>query len=529
MYHHIKTLLEKICECEVVLEKPKNKELGHFATPVAFSLAKIKRTNPKQIAQEIASKLNHLDEFEKVEAVNGYINFFLSSSFLKQSARLFQSDSQNKPLQNSQESILLEFVSANPTGPLHIGHARGAVYGDALARTGKYLGYPITTEYYINDAGAQIQMLGLSILLAGQEHILKREVSYPESYYRGDYIVDLAKSASSHFGTEIFEKEDSIPILATFGKDCMLEEIKSNLAQVGITFDHFVSEKNLYERWEQTLKTLQEHQGAYENEGKVWIASSSLGDEKDRVIVRDNNEPTYLAGDIIYHQDKFMRDFAHYINIWGADHHGYIARVKAAIHFLGYNENKLEVLLSQMVSLLKGGQPYKMSKRAGNFILMKDVVEDIGADALRFVFLSKKADTHLEFDVDELKKQDASNPIYYINYANARIHTLLEKSHFEPQDITQDNKDLNIDFDAKNLLFEALLCPHTIETSFKEREIQKICEYLKNLAANFHSFYNAHKILGTHNERDLLYVMLIVSKSITLGMSLLGIVAKTRM
>ncbi|TLD80997.1 arginine--tRNA ligase [Helicobacter sp. MIT 05-5293] len=529
MYHHIKTLLEKICECEVVLEKPKNKELGHFATPVAFSLAKIKRANPKQIAQEIASKLDTCKEFEKVEAVNGYINFFLSSSFLKLSARLFYTDTQNAPLQDSQEKILLEFVSANPTGPLHIGHARGAVYGDALARVGRHLGYAITTEYYINDAGAQIQMLGLSILLAGQEHLLKRNVTYPESYYRGEYIIDLAKLASDHFGTEIFESEDSIPTLAAFGKDRMLEEIKNNLTQVGINFDHFVSEKALYQRWEQTLDTLKAHQGIYESEGKVWIASSTLGDEKDRVIVRDNNEPTYLAGDIIYHQDKFQRSFDRYINIWGADHHGYIARVKAAIHFLGYDENKLEVLLSQMVSLLKGGQPYKMSKRAGNFILMKDVVEDIGADALRFVFLSKKADTHLEFDVDELKKQDSSNPIYYINYANARIHTLLEKSQLKPQDIMQNDKDLDIDFDAKNLLFEALMCPHTIEASFKDREIQKICEYLKNLAANFHSFYNAHKILGTHNEKDLLYVMLIVSKSITLGMSLLGIVAKTRM
>ncbi len=245
--------------------------------------------------------------------------------------------------------------------------------------------------------------------------------------------------------------------------------------------------------------------------------------------MRENGEPTYLAGDIIYHQDKFHRHFEHYINIWGADHHGYIARVKAAIHFLGYDENKLEVLLSQMVSLLKGGQPYKMSKRAGNFILMKDVIEDIGADALRFIFLSKKPDTHLEFDVDELKKEDGSNPIYYINYANARIHTLFNKAGVNMQQIAQNANKLDINEQAKALLFEALCLQQIIESSFRNREIQKICDYLKSLSASFHSFYNTHKILQSPNESSILYVLMIVSQSLTLGLSLLGIKAKTRM
>ncbi|MCX2716152.1 arginine--tRNA ligase [Helicobacter sp. MIT 21-1697] len=547
MHHHIKALLQSALHIEntidIVLEKPKNKDLGHFATPLAFNLAKIQKTNPKLIAEEIANTLANHTEFEKVQALNGFVNLTLSTTFLQHIAQKqmqhfmsFEADSiSSNTLQDThhihtpKERILLEFVSANPTGPLHIGHARGAVYGDALARIGRFLGYEICTEYYINDAGAQIDMLGLSIFLAGKEHILKTQVEYPQSYYKGEYIIDLAKQCAQHFGEDVFKSEDSISSLAEFGKNMILQEIKENLAQVGISFDCFVSEKSLYDRWQDTLNTLKSHQGIYTKEGKIWIASSQINDEKDRVIVRENGEPTYLAGDIIYHQDKFHRPFEHYINIWGADHHGYIARVKAAIHFLGYDENKLEVLLSQMVSLLKGGQPYKMSKRAGNFILMKDVVEDIGSDALRFIFLSKKPDTHLEFDVDDLKKEDASNPIYYINYANARIYTLFDKSGISMHDIAHTFTQLNINEQAKALLFEALCLKQVIESSFRDREIQKICEYLKSLCASFHSFYNAHKILQSPNEKSLLYVLMIVSQSITLGLSLLGICAKTKM
>lgn len=550
MYQHIKTFLAQASgipkEDSIILERPKNKDFGHLATPLAFSLAKVKKTNPMLIAQELAEKLSQYKEFDKVEAYNGFVNFSLTSTFLQSLAEQYLQNTQDSKLTLTQShiqthhtqdnkqhitkpSILLEFVSANPTGPLHIGHARGAIYGDALARVGRFLGYVIDTEYYINDAGAQIQMLGLSILLAGKEHILKEQVEYPESYYKGEYIIELAKECQKHFGREIFTNENAIPQLAEFGKNAMLDEIKTNLAQIGIVFNHYVSEKNLYARWEETLETLKAHKGIYESEGKIWIASSQVGDEKDRVIVRENGEPTYLAGDIIYHQDKFNRPFGHYINIWGADHHGYIARVKAAIHFLGYDENKLEVLLSQMVSLLKDGEPYKMSKRAGNFILLKDVVDDIGADALRFIFLSKKPDTHLEFDVSSLKKQDSSNPIYYINYANARIHTLFDKAGMDIQDLCMPQGALELNDDAKSLLFESLYLTHIVESSFRDREIQKICEYLKNLAAMLHGFYNTHKILQTPQQNSYLYVLKVVSHSLTLGLSLLGIQAQTRM
>ncbi|PAF41086.1 arginine--tRNA ligase [Helicobacter sp. 11S03491-1] len=529
MYHQIKKILEDILEVSIVLERPKNKDYGHYATPIAFSLAKIYKKNPMIIAQEIAQKLSVIPEF-KVDVLHGYINITLCEDFFEQlgNAAISQGLDFGKLPKKNENKILLEYVSANPTGPLHIGHARGAVFGDSLCRIGRFLGYEIDTEYYINDAGSQIQMLGLSIYLAGREHLVKKEVIYPKEYYKGEYVLDLALLARDKYGDKVFENEDSVPILSEFGKDLMLDEIKSNLAEVGITFDYFVSEKSLYDHWAEILQKLQAHDGVYQKDGKIWLRSGNQGDEKDRVIVRENKEPTYLAGDIIYHHDKYQRNYAKYINIWGADHHGYIHRVKAAIHFLGFDEGKLEVLLSQMVSLLKGGQPYKMSKRAGNFILMKDVVADIGSDALRFIFLSKKSDTHLEFDVEDLKKQDASNPIFYIHYANARIHTLLEKSHFKDEMILSASLK-NIPKEAKDLLFYALSFPRVVEVAFDERGLQKICEYLKGLAGEFHSYYNAHKIIDTPLESSILKICKIISLSITIGLDLLGIQAKTKM
>lgn len=530
MYHYVKKLLEEKFAQSIVLERPKNKDHGHYATPIAFSLAKKEKKSPILIAEEIARSLSTCWEFENITALNGYLNITLSVAFFEHLAQnaLKKGDDFGSSEQKNKEKILLEYVSANPTGPLHIGHARGAVFGDSLCKIGRFLGYDIDTEYYINDAGSQIQMLGFSIYLAGKEQLLGERVHYPDEYYKGEYILDLAILAKEQYGVEVFKNETSIPLLSDFGKAVMLEEIKDNLLDVGIVFDKFVSEKSLYNRWDATMEKLEANGGIYEKDHRVWIASSNLGDEKDRVIVRENTEPTYLAGDIIYHNDKYMRGYDRYINIWGADHHGYIARVKAAIHYLGYDENKLEVLLSQMVSLLKGGQPYKMSKRAGNFILMKDVVSDIGSDALRFIFLSKKSDTHLEFDVEELKKQDSSNPIFYINYANARIHTLFEKSSLSEDEISQASF-ANLPKDAQNLLFNALSFPRAIEMAFEERGLQKVCEYLKTLSADFHSYYNAQKIIQNELEAPLLKVCKVVSLSITIGLRLLGIEAKTKM
>ncbi len=522
-----KTLKQHI-ESDFIIEKPKDINFGHFSTPVAFSLAKEFRKSPMIIAEELSQKLKDEEIFCEVNATKGYINLKLSEEFLDELTTKALKDEKNFGRDRKNEKILLEYVSANPTGPLHIGHARGAVFGDTLKRIGSYLGYSIDTEYYVNDAGNQIYLLGLSVFLSGKDTFCDAKVQWPEEYYRGEYISELAKEAKEHFGVTVFEDEKSIEKLSNWAKDKMLELIKSNLKECDIEFDNFVSEKELYKRWDEVFQKLKSHDALYQKDGKWWLRSTEYGDEKDRVVVREDGRATYLAGDIIYHDDKFKRGYDKYINIWGADHHGYIARVKAAIKFLGYDENRLEVLLSQMVSLLKGGEPYKMSKRAGNFILMGDIVKEIGSDALRFIFLTKKSDTHLEFDIDTLKSNDSSNPVYYINYAHARINQLFQKSGKSIDDVL-DTKLEDLNKSAKNLLFYALLLPEVLEDAFNQRALQKLTEYLKNLAAYLHKTYNEQKIIGSKDEDKLLKVFAMSALSLRVGLKLMGIKAKDKM
>lgn len=511
---------------EVVLEKPKDRSFGHFATPIAFSLAKELRKSPMIIAEELASSFDGHEYFSSVESVKGYLNFRLSENFLAEYAEWALQNPSEFGRQEKNEKILLEFVSANPTGPLHIGHARGAVYGDTLYKLAKHLGYDITAEYYVNDAGNQIDLLGLSIALYAKENLLNQEVEYPEAYYRGEYLEPLAQAAKEKFGVEIFSDESRYKELAMWAKDGVMEIIVESLKDTNIEFDTFVSEASLYSDWERVMKKIGD--GVYEKEGKVFIASEAKGDDNDRVVVREDGRPTYLAGDIIYHNQKFERGYDKYINIWGADHHGYMARVRAAVDYLGYDPAKLEILLSQMVSLLKDGEPYKMSKRAGNVILMSDIVEEIGSDALRFIFASKKSDTALEFDLSEFKKQDSSNPIFYIQYAHARVKTVLSKSEYSEEEVSKASLK-GLDENAESLLFDALLLPEVIEDAFHSRQIQKLTDYLKSLAASLHKFYYDVRVIGNEDELKLLKLFTVVALSIKTGLSLLGIEAKDRM
>ena len=525
MQNLVKEFIENKLNTSIVLEKPKDLSFGHYATPVAFSLAKELKKSPMAIADELVLSLSNSKKFKKVEAVKGFINFKLSSSFLQS---LVNNALNNKELFAKQtkkdEKILLEFVSANPTGPLHIGHARGAIAGDSLARVGKYLGYDITTEYYINDAGAQMDLLGLSVSLAARDFLFKEDVTYPETYYRGEYLIDIANVVIEKFGKDIIYDEARFKEIAFFSKDLVMEIIIKDLKDLGITFDNFVSEKSLYSSWDTTKEVLEKNGSLYSKDEKIYLKSTQYGDDSDRVVVRDNGIPTYLAGDIIYHKNKYDR----YINIWGADHHGYIPRVKAAVEFLGNNSSKLEVILSQMVQLLKGGEPYKMSKRAGNVILMSDITEEIGADALRFIFLTRKSDTHLEFDIDMLKNQDSSNPIFYINYAHARINQVFKKAEITQEEIKDiDIKDLNQD--GLNLIYESLLLESVLTEAFTKRDMQKITEYLYSLASSVHKFYNEHKVIGSDEQNMYLKVLAMAALSINVGLSLLGIKAKEQM
>ena len=528
MRQRVYSILQKHIEHPVVLGKPKERSFGHYATPIAFSLAKVLRRNPMQIAEEIAQKLREEEMFEKADALKGYVNIKLSRNFLNDYAVWALKNEDEFAKGDFSESILLEFVSANPTGPLHIGHARGAVWGDVLARIGRRLGYRIEREYYVNDAGNQIYLLGLSVYLAARESVLNLEAEWPEEYYRGEYIADLAEKAVDALGAEKFMDEAFIPEISEWAKDRMLELINDNLHEVGIYFDHYVSEKALYEKWDEVFTRLADTGAVYEKEGKWWLRSTEHGDEKDRVVVREDGRPTYLAGDIVYHYLKFERGYDRYINIWGADHHGYIARVKAAIAFFGHDPQKLEIILSQMVSLLKGGEPYKMSKRAGNFILMHDIVGEIGADALRFIFLTKKSDTHLEFDVEDLKREDNSNPIYYINYAHARVFSLFEKAGKSQESVFDASMDA-LGEEAYDMLFTALLLPEVLEDAFESRQLQKVTEYLKHLAGMYHKFYYDNRVIGTPDEEALLKLSAMVALSLRVGLKMLGIEAAKRM
>ncbi|HNW66576.1 MAG TPA: arginine--tRNA ligase [Aliarcobacter cryaerophilus] len=526
MQNIVKEFIEKKLEKSIVLEKPKDSSLGHFATPVAFSLAKELKKSPMILADELVLKLENSELFEKIEAVKGFINFTLSKSFIEKltNEALEKKDDFAKG-DKKDEKILLEYVSANPTGPLHIGHARGAVFGDTLYKVGIYLGYDITTEYYINDAGAQMQLLGISVSLAARDFIFKEKVKYPESYYRGEYLIEIAEKIIEKHGKDIIYDESRFEEMAIFAKDIVMQIIIKDLGDLGINFQNFVSEKSLYSSWENTKSVLEKNGSLYTKDEKVYLSSTKFGDDSDRVVVRENGIPTYLAGDIIYHKNKFDREFDKYINIWGADHHGYITRVKAAIEFLGNDSSKLEVILSQMVQLLKGGQPYKMSKRAGNVILMSDITSEIGSDALRFIFLTKKSDTHLEFDIDMLKNQDSSNPIFYINYAHARINQVFVKSNLSFEDIKNESFEA-LNSEALNLVYESLLLKSVLEDSFSKRDMQKITEYLYNLASSVHKFYNEHKIIGSSEEKIYLKVLSMAKLSIKTGLKLLGIEAK---
>ena len=512
---------------EFVIQKPKKAEYGHFAVPVFKYASKMKK-NPAVYAQELSNELENYAEFEKVESIAGFVNFKLADNVLDEMADLVLTKDLEFASSQKDESILLEYISANPTGPLHIGHARGAIFGDALLRIGKHLGYKIESEYYVNDAGNQINLLGLSIFLAGRE-ILGLEVEWPEQFYRGEYIKDVAQEAINEFGKELFDDEVNIEKLSFWGKEKMLGVIKKDLEYLNVSeFDNFVSEKKLYSQWDNIKKRLENNNALYEKDGKIWLKSSEKKDELDRVVVRENGVPTYLAGDIIYHDDKFKRGYDKYINIWGADHHGYIARVKASLEFLGYDSKKLEVLLSQMVALLKGGEPYKMSKRAGNFILVRDVVEDIGADSLRFVFLTKKADTPLEFDVDELNKNDSSNPVFYVNYANARIHSIFRNANKTFDDI-KNIKLENLTEEEKDLMFFALQLPYELEDSFNHREPHRVTNFLNELAGKIHKFYNNNKVLGDEKELVRLKLLAVCATILKVGLHLLGIKVKDKM
>jgi len=531
--------LPKIPHLFFHIEVPKVADYGDFSTNLAFLLSKKTKQPPHKIAKELISHLPSCDWIKKVEiAAPGFINFFLKPSawqgIVKDIINHPESYGQGK---EKKDKIIVEFVSANPTGPLHIGHGRGAAVGDTLANILDYAGYRIKREYYINDVGKQIQTLGRSVFLRYLE-LWGEKIDFPKDHYQGAYIKKLAQEILEREGDKykkITEKE-AISLLATFAKQRIMEDIKKDLNNFGVHFDHWFSEKDLIKNGEvANLIEWLKHMGlAYEKDGALWFASSRFDDEKDRVLVRANGATTYFASDLAYHKNKFERGFHILIDLWGADHHGYVPRLKAGIQAIGYDVEKLKILLVQLVHLKRGGKPLAMSTRAGEFVTLKEVLEEVGKDAARFIFLTRSCDSHLDFDLEVAKSQNMENPVFYVQYAHARVCSLEKIARergikFPPFNAVN----LGLIQSEEEIRLMKLLAgfPDLIEDISKALQPHRLAYYLTELAGEFHRYYNKYRILDA--PEDICAARFALAQAVKIviakGLSLLGVSAPKQM
>lgn len=488
---------------DILLEVPPKKEMGDFATNVAMQSARVFRMKPRSIAEELTKRISG-DWLDKVEIAGpGFINFYLKSNVIYDTlaAIIAKGDSYGKLPAKDMAPIQVEYVSANPTGPLHIGHGRGAAAGSALVNLLRAGGYPVASEYYINDAGNQINNLARSVNHRYLELLGKAdEQDFPEDGYHGADIIDTAqriikKDGDKYLSMEEAERLGAFKELAYQEK---LAALKEDLEAFNVTFDVWFSERTLHpEKVQEAIKVLQANDKIYEKDGALWLRSTEYGDDKDRVVIRENGEPTYLAADIAYHKNKFERGFGKVINLWGADHHGYICRVKASLSALGFDAEKLDVRLLQMVRLLRGGQMVKLSKRTGQTITLSELIEEVGTDAARYFFVMRSMDSQLDFDMDLATSQSNDNPVYYIQYAHARICSVLRQAG-ENGIAVSEHPELSLLTDATeiDLINKIAEYEEEVERAAAEYAPQRIARYAYDLAGVFHSFYNQCRILG---------------------------------
>ena len=557
------------------VEKPKDESLGDLASNVAFLLSRNLKKNPNEIAGELAKKLSEDDLFESVEALRGFINLRLSRNFVVSEFKklLLEGEDFFREDLGRGLRVQIEFVSANPTGPLHLGHGRGAVVGDTLARLLSFYGFDVTREYYINDAGRQVYLLGVSVLYRYLE-LFGREKDRPQIQklfekegYRGEYVVEIARNLKEAVGDTLlstdrvsearekilsfgFEfpleytsefspgKEPDVKLCSSFGLDMMMNEIREDLASMGIEFDSWFSETSLYKRGlvDKLLEDLKVKGYVYESEGALWLRTSEFGDDKDRVLRKSDGTYTYFASDIAYHWEKFRRGFEKVIDLWGADHHGYIPRVKAALDMLGIPKEWLEVYLIQMVKLFRDGSEVKMSKRAGTFVTLRELLEEVGPDAVRFVFLTKRSDTPLDFDVDMVKEKSSENPVFYVQYAHARIAGVFrearERFGLDPEEedlsgfLAHLNEDAEIRLMKKTLIMKDELVDITLR-----RDPHMITYLLMDMAGLFHHYYNHHRIIGSEENimKGRLALLKGIRTTLRLSLKLIGVSAPERM
>lgn len=513
----------------IILEEPKDTSHGDFASNIAMQLARIAKRAPRQIAEQI------VDEIDKSKAqVNridiagpGFINFFMDESYLHGviDTVLTEGDNYGKTDTGEGQRIQVEFVSVNPTGEPHLGHARGAVFGDVLSNVFEAAGYDVEREYYINDAGNQIDQLALSIETRYFE-ALGKEAEMPEDGYRGKDIVEIGKQLAEKDGDKWLNvpREERLSFFREHGLTVLLSRIKEILANFRVHFDNWFSETTLYEdgKIEDVLKTLTEKGYIYEKDGATWFKSTVFGDDKDRVLVKSDGSYTYLTPDIAYHQDKLNRGYDKIINVWGADHHGYVARMSAAIQALGYPAEIFSVSIMQMVNVIEDGEIVRMSKRTGKAITLRELVEEVGVDAVRYFFNMRSNDSQLDFDIDLARSESNENPVYYVQYAHARICTMLRQA--EKKGFTLDSN-----FDAsllhskreQQLLKQIASFPELVAEAAKREAPYRITQYVYDLAASLHSFYNAEKVINEDNrELTIARIALVNAVRITIANAL---------
>lgn len=533
----------KLAETESVpaihLETPRDKTNGDYATNIAMQLTKIAKMPPRAIAEAILENLDTTNTpIEKIEIAGpGFINISLRKDYLADviKAVIEQGSNYGRSQAGANEKIQVEFVSANPTGDLHLGHARGASVGDSLCNVLDFAGYQVSREYYINDAGNQINNLALSLEVRYNE-ALGKDMEMPEDGYRGQDIIDIASALVAEHGDALLAKSEKkrFDFLRAHGLKIELAKLQQDLADFRVNFDSWYSETSLYDggKIEVALDKLKANGHVFDEEGATWFRSTTFGDDKDRVLIKNDGSFTYLTPDIAYHEDKISRGYDQLINIWGADHHGYIPRMKAAIQALGYDRETLEVMIIQMVQLYKDGEKMKMSKRTGKAVTMRELVEEVGLDAVRYFFAMRSGDSHMDFDLDLAVSQSNENPVYYAQYAHARISSILRQA--EEQGFTASTENLNLLQAEKEIdvLKKVGDFPQVVADAAKNRSPHRVANYIQEVAATFHSFYNAEKVLDPSNEdmtRARIALITAVRTTIANALRLIGVSAPEKM
>jgi arginyl-tRNA synthetase len=521
-----------------IIEIPREEGFGDYSTNVAFILAPHLRKKPIDIARQLVESMKGNESCESVSVAGpGFINFSLKDDLWQEMLQKMASEGIGLlyPDVGSSRNVLIEFVSANPTGPLHIGHGRGAAVGDVLANLLKKTGHNVGREYYINDAGRQIRTLGRSTYLRLRE--LKGDtVEYPPDLYQGDYVREIARKVIDESTPVPDGEEQAVEFLASYASNLIMDGIKRDLGDFGVDFDRYFLESTLYESGivDETLNILKERGIAYEHDGALWFKTSLYEKDEDRVLIKSDGQKTYFTSDIAYHLDKYKRSFDTLVDIWGSDHHGYIPRLRACVQALGRNKDDLRFLLIQFVTLIKDGKPVGMSTRSGEFTTLREVMDEVGRDACRFFFLMRKSDAHLEFDLDLAKRTSNENPVYYVQYAHARIESIFRNAReagIDTEKLGDANCALLTVKEELDLIRWITRYNTVLEGSARNLEPHRVTFYLMELVGRFHSYYNKTRVLGNDIPlvRARLLLLAALRDVIRDGLGLIGVSAPVKM